>query len=722
MFHHTRPATTSAFTAATDSSSLTAAGAFPDSRRTRLALAIGATLIWASLATDGLKAQDIEEIVVHADFRDTRLDQLSGSVSVLGEAQIEDQNARHLEELLLNAPNINMAGGSSRARFYQIRGIGERSQFSEPLNASVGVLIDGVDFSGGGTATTLYDVEQVEVLMGPQGTRYGSNALAGLIHMQSKAPTETLQYGAQAELGNYDTHSYAGYVSGPLSDTLQYRVSGQQLKSDGYSDNRYLGRPTNNRDESTLRGRLRWEPDAQTRLDASLMRIDVDNGYDVFSLDNSRDTLSDEPGFDRQQSTALSLNLQTERFRYFTLEGIASLADSDIDYGYDEDWVHVGFHPDEYSSTDHYFRERDNHSLELRFLSNDNSRLLNGSTEWVAGLYTLEQDVSLERRYTYLSGPFRSDFSTERLAAYAETSTSLSTALSLDVGLRAERYEARYDDSEDLAFRPDKTLVGGKLALNYATPADNLLYASASRGYKTGGFNADGSLSASLREYEAEYLWNYEIGYKGRFLDDRLGTRLALFYMDRSDVQISTYTEIQRGDGPATEFIDYIGNASSGSNYGLELNADWIVNERLSFQGSLGLLDTAYEDYTNPTDEGIDLERREQAHAPNYQFSLGTVLQLLPELDLSLTWQGRDGFYFSDSHDVRSDSYQLWHASLNYRLDNWRFTLWGRNLADEDYAIRGYYFENDPRIGYEKRAYTQPGEPRHYGLRVNYDF
>lgn len=688
-------------------------------RQTKLVLAISTTLLGICPLTT--VAQDIEEIVVYADFRGSLLEQLDGSVSVLGETQIEDQNARHLEELLLNAPNINMAGGASRARFYQIRGIGERSQYSEPLNPSVGVLIDGVDFSGGGSATTLYDVEQVEILMGPQGTRYGSNALAGLIHMQSKAPTPTLQYGVQAEVGNYDTHSYAGYLSGPLSDSLQVRLSGQQLKSDGYSTNLYYNRPTNNRDESTLRGRLRWAANPRTRLDVSLMHIDIDNGYDVFSLDNHRDTLSDQPGFDRQKSTALSFNLATRHFDYFSLETIVSLAETDIDYGYDEDWVYSGFYPGDYSATDHYFREREQHSLELRFLSNDNSRLLNDSTDWVAGIYTLDQDVSLQRRYTYLTSPFQSDFSTERVAAYAETSTALNSALSLDVGLRVERYEARYEDSEMLAFRPEKTLVGGKFALNYQTATAGLLYASASRGYKTGGFNASGSLEAELREYDAEYLWNYEVGYKGRFVDDRLGLRLALFYMDRSDVQISTYTELPHADA-GTEFIDYIGNASSGNNYGLELNSDWVVNSRLSLQASLGLLDTHYEDYNNPNPDSIELESREQSHAPSYQFALGAQFLLLPNLDLSLSWQGRDDFYFSDSHDVRSDSYQLWHASLNYQLDNWRFSLWGRNLGDEDYAVRGYKFGNDPRIDYASMAYTQPGEPRHYGLRVNYDF
>ena len=134
----------------------------------------------------------IEEIIVNADYRQSSINDIASSVTVLDANLIQNKNAQHLEDILANAPNVNFSSGASRARFYQIRGIGERGQFAEPLNSSVGVIIDGVDFSGIGNAALLYDVEQVEILLGPQGTRYGSNALAGLINLQSKAPTEPI--------------------------------------------------------------------------------------------------------------------------------------------------------------------------------------------------------------------------------------------------------------------------------------------------------------------------------------------------------------------------------------------------------------------------------------------------------------------------------------------------------------------------------------------------
>ena len=125
----------------------------------------------------------IEEIVVTATLREDTLGSTASSVGVVTADEIAARGAAHLEEILAAVPNVNYASGASRARYYQIRGIGERGQFDEPLNSSVGLVVDGVDLSGIGTVAMLTDVEQVEVLRGPRGTLYGANALAGLINV-----------------------------------------------------------------------------------------------------------------------------------------------------------------------------------------------------------------------------------------------------------------------------------------------------------------------------------------------------------------------------------------------------------------------------------------------------------------------------------------------------------------------------------------------------------
>jgi outer membrane receptor protein involved in Fe transport len=135
----------------------------------------------------------IEEIVVTSEFRPTALEDTAASVSVISLADQKAGALNHLEEVVGWAPNVNLASGGGRARFVQIRGIGERGQFAEPLNSSVGLLLDGVDMSGVGTVATLFDVEQVEILRGPQGTLYGANALAGLINVVSADPSDELR-------------------------------------------------------------------------------------------------------------------------------------------------------------------------------------------------------------------------------------------------------------------------------------------------------------------------------------------------------------------------------------------------------------------------------------------------------------------------------------------------------------------------------------------------
>ncbi len=675
----------------------------------------------ASLAAPVLAQRDaacIEEIIVTADFRQQGLNDIAASVRVLDAELMQRRNALHLEDVLLNAPNVNLAAGASRARYVQLRGIGETGQFVEPLNPSVGLLIDGIDFSGLGAAAMLYDIAQVEILQGPQGTRYGSNALAGLINLQSKAPSDSLDFGVQLQRENLGGTGVAGHVAGSLTRHTNARLAGQRLRSDGFGSNRFLGRPTNTRDEHTLRGTLAWQATPTLAVTTRAGHIDIDNGYDAFSLDNQRDTLSDQPGFDRQRSQYLALQAATSQFAAFRLEALTNLARSDVGYGYDEDWVYPGFHPDEYASTDAYRRDHDTRSAELRLLSTPEGALFGGRTRWVTGAYLLRQGIDLERQYTYASD-FASRLGMQRRAVYADTTTTLGAGWSLDAGLRTERYRADYQDSNAVGFAPDESLLGGKLALNFRTAGGQLLYASIARGYKSGGFNTDGSLDADLRSFAAETLWNYELGLKGSLFDGRLSSQLALFYMDRGAVQIQSSTTRLRSDGSA-EFIEFTGNAAAGFNRGLEANVDLAVTDDLTLQTALGVLDSAYADFVNSA--GRNLAGREQAQAPAWQYSVGVDWQLGAGLALDLNLQGRAAFYFSDSHDFRSSAYDLLNASLRWQHERWQLTLWGRNLGDRDYAVRGYFFGNDPRDGYRERGFTQFGEPRRYGLTVDWQY
>ena len=677
----------------------------------------------------------LEEVVVTAELRPAPLLSQVGSISVISAQDILEREAQHLEGILNLAPNVNFAGGTSRARFFQIRGVGERSQFQEPLNPSIGLVIDGIDFSGLGGAGTLFDVQQVEILRGPQGTLHGANALAGLIDIRSGQPEA--EPGLQLEAGAADYDSWnAGMVgTGPLvTDQLLYRLAVNRFHSDGFIKNDYLGRDdTNGQDETTVRGKLRWLPTGRDTLDLTLMYIDIDNGYDAFSLDNTRHTLSDEPGKDRQDSRALGLEWQRE-LDAMTVETSVTAATTASTYSFDEDWSYVGIAPGwEYSSKDRYKRDRDSYSATARLLSGAGSRLFGDSTDWVAGAYFLGDRENLDRRYTYLENDFSSRYDTDTYALFGQLDSQLSDGFTLITGLRIERRLTDYRDNNGVDSDPDKDLWGGRVALEYQFDDNRMAYGEISRGYRANGINAAilASMGSSedpaiadqletLQQFDEEYLVNYELGLKGKLLADTLQARLALFYMDREDQQVKGSLVIPRPDG-STAFIDYTSNAAQGNNYGMELELNWLASDRLELFANIGLLHTEFERYIDS--DGNDLSGRDQAQAPNYQYAVGGHYDIGNGFYLRLDVEGRDSAYFSDRHDLKSPSYDLLNMRLGYAAQQWSVALWARNLTDEDYYVRGFgTFGNDPRKEYAVEPYYQYGEPRVVGVSTRFTF
>lgn len=686
----------------------------------------------------------LEEIVVNASFIPADLDRLPASITVIGGEGVRNRGGVHLQDVLNAAPNVNFAAGASRGRFIQLRGIGERSQFVDPINPSVGLIIDDIDVTGLGGAATMLDVDQVEVLRGPQGTRFGANALAGLINIRTQQPSDQMQAYSEAGWGRYDTWHVGGALGGPLSERLSGRIAWRQDRSDGYIDNDFLNRDnTNNIDEETLRAKLRWQASDVLTLNFSSLYLNADNGYDAFSLDNTRRTLSDQPGHDRQETAAATVKAEWWGFDVAKLEAIVSYTNSNLEYGYDEDWSYNGLCTGapcdgwEYSSTDNYQRDKKSKRVELRALSTKSGRLF-GQTDWVAGLYYDETDSELNRQFTdwdlWLPGAtFNSVYEAKNTALYGQLSHPLGERFTLTMGGRWERFEATYEDDLGVSAKPAENLWGGQLSLEYLLSDETLLYGLVSRGYKAGGVNGEALGKASKNalpvsvlsfieqrlEYDTETLINWELGLKGSYFDNTVSTRLALFYMDRQDIQLKGWYN----DGPL--FIGYTDNASDGTNYGIEWGNTWQVSDRLELFANIGWLDTEIDAFVvNDVDCGclLDKSGREQAHAPRYQFNFGGQFQFENNWFVRLEIEGKDEFYFSDSNDQQSSSFELLNASIGYRGAQWEVLLWGRNLSDEDYEVRGFYFGNDPRKFYTNEAYYQFGEPRTFGANVRYHF
>ncbi|EWH05832.1 TonB-dependent receptor [Pseudoalteromonas lipolytica SCSIO 04301] len=695
----------------------------------RLSLLSAAILpLFAASSIAYAEDTELETILVTGDFKKESIQTLSASASLFSDHEINQRGAKFLDEMLASAANVNFTSGASRGRFVQIRGVGLRSQFVDPINPSVGLVIDGINYSGLGGSSLLFDIDQVEIYRGPQGTRFGADALAGMIQMESAAPTLNPSVKVQLGAGNYNSYE-AGIAAGTgITDDTSVRASLYQRESDGYVENIYLNKDTQQQDELVSRFKLHSQLTNNLRTELSVHYIDINNGYDAFTLDNSRYSVADEPGEDNQESIAVGLANIYTGFDWFDVSLNVSGIDSELLYSYDEDWVcndetqpqlcAAGLHEWGYSSTDAYLRDRKDHAAELQF---------NGkSGDWVAGIYYQGREVDLERQYTWLAHPFASNYETTNLAAYGQLTTPIGPKTTLITGLRVEQYKGDYIDNNGFIEETDDVMVGGKLALEYQVIDRTMIYTSITRGYKAGGINSealakakdeglnlDADFFANHTSFAPEYLWSGEFGVKGSSLDDKFVLRLAAFYMYREDMQLKSW-QVE-----GQKFTGYIDNASSGENYGLEIEGSYQATENLLLTGSAGYLNTEINDFV--AQSGLDQDGRDQAQAPKYQYAFTARYNFTPALYASIGVEGKDDYYFSDSHNSKAPSSNLVNASLGYESENWSINAWARNLFDEDVPTRGFEFGNDPLDGYTTHTYTQLGEPMVAGVTFIYE-
>jgi iron complex outermembrane receptor protein len=687
-----------------------------------------------ALSSPALAADDsLEEVVVTATLRKQSLLDTHTSITLLDARTLEDAGRQHFEDVLTLVPNLHWAGATSRPRFFQLRGIGEREQWEGAPNPSVGFLIDDIDFSGIGMAATLYDVDRIEVLRGPQGMRYGANALAGLISLRSAAPESEFGLSTDASWGDYGTHSLGATLTGPAGESHSWRIAAQRSRSDGFRSDEYLGRDdTDGRDELTARAKWRWQPNEDTTLDVTWLHTDLDNNYDGWSLDNSRRSLADRPGKDSQQADGASVRFETLAGSLGTATVIATAAKADGEYSYDEDWGN----PDSWAPYvyDYFYRsltERTQRSLEARLASPEATNP--GDVAWLVGAYALDVGYDLaEERDGALEDPafpglyiahdyLASEYDATNVALFAQADGRLGERWGWTFGLRAEERDAHYVDAGVQGEEPRATnarsrdrMFGGQVGLHWEASEAVRAFATVSRGYKAGGFNL--GRAATLRDrFAPEYLWSLDVGVKGEWLDRRLAADVTAFFMKRVDMQVTT--GIQE-PGAAGSYIFLTDNAAGGRNAGIEGSLRWRATDRLEFGGTLGLLRTRYEDYRP---EGVDVSDRDQAHAPEYQLSLHAAFR-------ARGWMARadfaaiDGFYFDvPPADQRAGAYTLVHLKGGYETDRWSAHVWVRNALDEDYAVRGFYFGNEPPEWSDTR-YVQLGAPRQAGISASVRF
>ncbi len=693
------------------------------------ALLLAASINFLATPASLAAQETIEEITVTADYRGRPVSEVPSNITILDAATISELAVQHFEELIGSLANLNWSGDGHRAKYLQIRGVGELAQYQGAPNPSVGFVVDDIDFSGIGGIATLFDIHQVEVFRGPQGTRYGANALAGLIYMQSTDPGESFSGRLNFTLGQDDAVGGGIAIGGPFGEESGYRLSAHHYESNGFRSNTYLGREdTNGRDETSLRARFNWKAGDNWSFKLTGMQSNIDDGYDAFAIDNSLTVLSDKPGKDAQKSLGASFNIDWDGSNKYRITSVSSVVDSEINFSFDADWGNDdAWSPVIYDYFSRSDRDRMTLNREIRFISKEAGRIFDGTTDWLFGFYVNKMDEGLmtSNRGEYfdpgssfsdsLDDRLDSDFEAFSTALFGQLELPTGERGKLTLGMRVERREVDYFDSNGLDLGPAENMIGGRLA--YSIEMNDALtgFARLSRGYKAGGFNL-GFVPVGRREFSAESMWNAEIGFKATLANGHLHLSSAAFYSWRLDQQVETSFQIDPND-PAS-FVFFTDNAAKGRTIGLEADARWYLHDSLEVYANIGLLDAEFKFFETPQ---VSISGRDQAHSPNYTAALGGAWRhpggAFARVDIS----AKDEFYFDVSHNQKSKSYSIANVRIGYEAEGWSAQLWLQNAFDERYAVRGFYFGNEPP-NFSPDLYIRQGDPRQLGITFDKRF
>ena len=682
-----------------------------------------------------------KEIIVHAGLSDESLQKVASSVTVITGDHIRETGADHFQSLTEQIPNLNWAGGTSRPRYFQIRGIGERSHYfgEGPPNFSVGFVLDDMDLSGLGMVGLLYDIDQIEIFKGPQSSVYGPNAMAGLISLKSTDPTDHFEMRTSTSFGSDNHYGGSSVMNVQFMKNMKLRLGGVNNYSDGFRENVTQSvTHTNKREESFSRMKLSYDPNNQLSILATLIYTKLENGYDAWAPDNNTDfkTYSNDKGEDSQRTYGYSLRANFEASENLSITSITSFTETDLVHAYDGDWADSTYWHDNhdfdpavegwaYEFYDKNERNRANLSQEIRLSMG--SIILGGYFK-----HLIEQDEAKGYLFGGVATDAISHYDFQATAGYAQYGLDLTSSLKLKANVRFENNSIIYDGSSQgfndywekiflppIHFNIDHSMLGYRAALHYLKDEYTSFYGSVSQGYKSGGVNQQPYLSDISRPYEPEFIQNFEIGLK--HATDKYRTQLSVFYGQRKDQQVSVSS--QQVEGDPNSFLYYTGNAGSGTIQGFEWENMLNVSSNLSMDASLGYLKTWVDKFIYFASEGMETSGgdREAAMSPVITGSLRLNYSNDSGIFGSVRSSYKSGYFYSDSHNEKAEPYTLTNLALGKSFGKTTTTIWIRNAFDERFTTRGFYFGLIPP-DYPDQLWKSYGDPRQIGVSMDYKF
>ena len=553
-------------------------------------------------------------------------------------------------------------------------------------------------------ATSVWDLDSIEVFRGPQTTSQGANAIAGAIIVNTRDPSFTPEAAYQAEVGNYDSRRTSLMVSGPLLDNeLAGRLTVDHSARDTFIDytsaNFQKGKADKNFSSISARAKLLWLPSALPGLEAKYTFAHGDANRPsqeaaaapYHKLEHSTTTM---PSWEQSTNTSV-LDVS-----YDFDNGLKLLNQAQYSLSHVQRYTGIPGNGDADIT-------QKNLSNETRLNFGDQDSTVSGTT----GVYVArtKSDESL-----VLIGLSTFDDRKENLGVFGDLSYRLTDRWTLGTGLRYQEDRIEREGRSVLAPTPldyEKTFSAllPKLSLAFAVTPDWTVGGMLSRGYNPGGV----ALNLTTRNWMAfkeESVWNYELFTRASLLDDRLQLSGNLFYMDHKDAQYNIPVVISTGITQS-----YTINAEKAHAYGLEISADYRVLDNLTLKASAGTLRTRIDRISG----NDSYEANEFARSPGYSLSFGPSWDVTDKLNVSAQVRHVDGYY-SDTANTKTyavDSYTLTDARMGYRFSQ-ALELYGyvKNVFDDRSPL---YMQQNRGIGGTEASMTTP---RMFGVGVKGSF
>lgn len=690
----------------------------------------------------------IEEVVVTARKREEDMQSVAVAVSVFDSESMRVNSITGLEDIAQRTPSFVWSETGAANPHLFIRGIGtEGPSTYAGGDPSVVVMVDGVYIGRiSGANTDLFDLERVEVLRGPQGTVYGKNAVGGVVNVISKRPSSEPEVQVEASLGNLDRMNLRGYVSGPLSDTVAAKLAVSSLNRDGFIKNEETGSDLWDEDSTSIRAGLLFTPNDELEAmltvesirerESGAPRDIIEDGTfngGIHAITNPDPRVVNAPMdsfFDRD---ILGLTLQVDyEMEIGNLTSITAYRDTEAE------WRHPFFgNPvtaTTIESTSDNIEDFTQFSEELRLASHAGDSAL----DWAVGVYFFSADidriVNLNQEFAaflpFLGGILEYDqtIKTESWAVFGEIDYQLTDQLQLNIGARYTTEEKKQvhtgtvlvgpfppplspaNQFSDLRTKDDWNAFTPSVSLDWQVTDEAMVYALISRGFKSGGYQGiPPDPVAAAAPFDPEYAWNYEIGAKTQWLDNRVRFNLAAFFIDHEDLQIA---ELIAGDRVV------IGNAAKAEVKGVEVEFLALPHPDLQLAGSYSFLDAEFTEFaegatTDNTGNTLPL-------APEHKLNLSAQYDVAMDagsLTMRVDWTHQSKIFLEASNlSEIQKSYSIWDARVAFKTadEKWEIAAWGKNLSDKLYKFHSVAFAP---FGQELVLWSPP---RTYGVTATW--